>query len=114
MSHRPVRRADSCRLFFEFPLATNGQYIVFHANVEVFGIDVRQIRFYDQFMLGFHNIDCGCPSREVGFLLAIEALAKHAVQLLMKRGCAPERFKTVQISHVSKLPILVINVTASA
>jgi hypothetical protein len=34
--------------------------------------------------------------------------------LLMKRGCAPERFKTVQISHVSKLPILVINVTASA
>ena len=43
---------------------------------------------------------CGCPSREVGFLLAIEAFAEHAVQLLMKRGCATKRFRTLQISHV--------------
>jgi hypothetical protein len=40
-------------LLLEFPFATDGQYIVFYADVEMLGIDVRQIRSYDQFMFGF-------------------------------------------------------------
>jgi hypothetical protein len=35
----------------------------------------------------------------VRFFQAIEALAEHAVELLMERRCAAERFPTVQIRH---------------
>jgi hypothetical protein len=57
-SERPIGTFNSqvvavVHLLLEFPLATNGQYIIFYADVEILGINVRQIRFYDQFLFGF-------------------------------------------------------------
>ena len=57
---------------FELALAGDGQGLVFDADVDVLQIDIGEVGFEDQFVLGFEDIDGGGPG-PIGLRLGEEA-----------------------------------------
>ena len=88
-------------VFLELALAANGQDVVLHADVQILGIDFRQIGFHHQFMLGFVNVHGGSPGTEAGFLARpLEDIIKQPIHLVLQGSSPAERFPSSNCFHV--------------
>src|ERR1700676_4571417 len=58
-------------VLLELPLSTDGQRIVFDANVNVLLLKIGQVSLHDQFVLGFVNVHGWRPGCQVGMTRAV-------------------------------------------
>src|SRR5260370_7035917 len=69
-------------ILLELALAANRQDVVLHTDVQILGIDVRQISLHHQFMLGLVDVNRGCPGSEAGFVArALKAVIEQPIPL---------------------------------
>src|SRR5206468_3605288 len=87
--------------FLELALTANRQDIVLHTDVQILWIDVRQVGFNHQLVLGFIDVHCGRPGSEAGFLaLALESIIEQPIDLFLQGSNPAEGFPTSKSSHV--------------
>jgi hypothetical protein len=81
----------------EFALAANGKDVVFDTDVEVFGPNIGEIGFDNEFLAIFKDVDGRSPSGDAGLIgRGIEGFMKKAANLVLKGGGTAERFKTIE------------------
>ena len=92
----------SGRPALELALAANGQDVVFHANVEILGIDIGEISLDDEFVLAFVNIDSWRPRGKAGIVSrALKDVVEQTTELLVKSRDATKGFKVRMVRCTS-------------
>src|SRR5207302_5154423 len=107
-SERAIRALDAqvvlfVHLLLELALTANGEDVVLHANVQILGIDIGEIRLHYEFVLAFVDVDGRRPRAEVGILArTIKGLLEQAIDLVLQGGDTAERFPSSYRSHSCK------------
>src|SRR5258708_4798010 len=105
-SERAVRALNTKIVLFvdlllDLALATNRQNIVLHTDVQILGIDFRQIGLDDQFKFGLVDVHRRRPGREAGLCaLALKNIAEQPIDLVLQRSGPAEGFPPSKSSHV--------------
>src|SRR5437879_6637710 len=87
-------------LLFELALTPNPQNIVLHTDVQILGIDFRQIGLDDQFKLGLVDVNRRRPGREAGLVsFALKNIGEPPINLVLQRSGRAEGFQLSKSSH---------------
>src|SRR5260370_192840 len=88
-------------ILLELALAANRQDVVLHTDVQILGIDVRQISLHHQFMLGLVDVNRGCPGSEAGFVArALKDVIEQPIHLVLQGSSPAEWFPSSKCSHI--------------
>src|SRR5216683_2721926 len=88
-------------LLLELAFTANRQDVVLHADVQILGIDFRQIGLHHEFMLGLVDIHGRSPGSEAGFLaFPVEDIIKETIELVLQGVDPAEGFPSSNGSHL--------------
>src|ERR1700687_5136276 len=87
-------------LLLELALPANRQNVVLHANIQILGINVREIGFHHQLVLGLVDIYRRSPRGEAAFLAgSVEGITEQTIDLVLKCGQPALGFPPSNYSH---------------